>query len=96
VWVPTGTQRGTRRMALTFTVTVQQVDGWHARPATEFANLVAASGQQVSVAKAGTAAVRGDSVLSLMMLGAKCGETLEIAIDGSQPETLAAALKSLF
>ena len=58
------------------TVTVSQADGWHARPATEFARVVGESGLLVTIGRQGEPAVRGDSVLSLLTLGARFGEEL--------------------
>lgn len=81
---------------VTLLVTVNQAEGWHARPASEFATMAATSGHEVTVGRLGQPSVRGDSVLTLMMLGVKAGETLEIAIDGSSPEQVAESLKSLF
>ena len=60
------------------TVTVSQADGWHARPATEFARLVGESGLFVTIGRQGEPAVRGDSVLSLLTLGARFGEVLVV------------------
>ena len=78
------------------TVSVSQRDGWHARPASEFAKVVVNSGSTVTVARPGQTPVRGDSVLSLMALGAKHGEKLMITVNGTDEETVLNQLSSLF
>jgi phosphocarrier protein len=69
-------------------VTIRQEDGWHARPATDFARIVSDSGLQITVSRAGEEPVRGDSVLSLLTMGARFGEQLTITVSqehSSQP-----------
>lgn len=83
------------------TVTIRQADGWHARPATEFAQLVGESNLEVTIGRAGQSAVRGDSVLSLLTLGARFGEELVITVTGpteqdADPEKLLEKLAQLF
>lgn len=78
------------------TVSVSQPDGWHARPASEFAKVVTRAGVSVTVGKPGQTPVRGDSVLSLMALGAKHGEKLVISVTGSDEELVLDQLTSLF
>jgi PTS hybrid protein len=68
-------------------VTVAAVEGFHARPATEFA--------KACTGVAAVVKVRGDSVLSLMTLGAKQGDRLLIQVSGEQEETLLEQLKSI-
>lgn len=82
-------------------VTIWQAEGWHARPATQFVAAVADSGLQVSIGRPGSELVRGDSVLSLLALGAKQGESLQIQIifEADQMElatTLMQNLESMF
>lgn len=83
------------------TVTIRQADGWHARPATEFAQLVGESNLEVTIGRPGQSAVRGDSVLSLLTLGARFGEELVITVTGptaqdANPEKLLEKLTQLF
>ncbi|MFM7030471.1 MAG: HPr family phosphocarrier protein [Micrococcales bacterium] len=85
----------------TTVVTVHQVDGWHARPATEFARIVGEFGLAVTIGRAGEEAVRGDSVLSLMTLGARQNEQLTIVVnfeatDEANAQQLIEALHELF
>ena len=51
--------------------------GIHARPAAMFAQAVTASGQTVTIAKEGGNAVPAGSILSIMGLGIKQGDTVE-------------------
>lgn len=67
-------------------VTVRQADGWHARPATDFARIVSDSGLAITVSRAGEEPVRGDSVLSLLTIGARFGEELTITVSEEQAE----------
>lgn len=65
------------------TVTIQQAEGWHARPATEFARIAGESGLEVTIGRGGEASVRGDSVLSLLTLGARFAEQLTITVNAN-------------
>jgi phosphotransferase system HPr (HPr) family protein len=68
-------------------VTVRSEEGWHARPITAFAGLVAefvsASDHEVTIGRVGAEQVRADSVLSLMTLGVRQNEQLEIVVSES-------------
>jgi len=82
-------------------VTVGQPDGWHARPATEFARIVGEFGLGVTIARPGETPVRGDSVLSLLTMGACFGEQLVIAVEytderAAEAQQLLQALHELF
>ncbi|MFM5904651.1 MAG: HPr family phosphocarrier protein [Micrococcales bacterium] len=77
-------------------VSVANIDGWHARPASEFARLVGQSPNRVRVSRQGMTPVPGDSVLSLISLGAKQGDVLIIEVEGPDSETLLNSLISLF
>jgi phosphocarrier protein HPr len=88
-------------ITLTATVTIKQEDGWHARPATEFARIVGEAGLETTIGRAGSEPTRGDSVLSLLTMGARFGETLEIKIsyaeeDLPQAQQLLTQLTQLF
>jgi phosphotransferase system HPr (HPr) family protein len=79
-------------------VTVSSAEGWHARPITAFAALVAdfvANGKlDVTIGRVGAAQVRADSVLSLMILGVRQNEQLEIVV--SEPAGEAASIEDFF
>jgi phosphotransferase system HPr (HPr) family protein len=71
-------------------VTVTSAEGWHARPITTFATLVAdfvaGSDIEVTIGRVGAEQVRADSVLSLMTLGVRQNEQLEIVVSESVAE----------
>ena len=71
--------------------------GLHARPASLFVNAAKNSGCKVMVSKvdasgAPSAYVDGASILKVMALGIKCGESVSVQIEG---ENEAAAVDSL-
>ena len=79
-------------------VTVSSAEGWHARPITAFAALVADfnsdSNLEVTIGRVGAEQVRADSVLSLMTLGVRQNEQLEIVV--SEPAGEAASVEDFF
>ena len=77
------------------TVAINQPEGWHARPATEFARIVGESGLTVTIGRPGQPPMRGDSVLSLLTLGAKFEEELVIEVSGGSAEDQKALLHAL-
>ena len=94
--VKTGMLRGTSKSMVTGKVSISAAEGWHARPASEFARLAAAPQHTVKVSRQGMKPVPGDSVLSLISLGARHGEVLIIEVEGPNSETLLNSLISLF
>lgn len=62
--------------------------GIHARPAAQFAQAVTASNCNVTIAKEGGDAVPAGSILSIMGLGIKQGDTVEVTVDGDNAETV--------
>ena len=73
----------------TRTATVNDPVGIHARPAAEFAQAATASGCTVTIAKQGGAPVNANSILSVMGLGIKQGDTIEITVDGENADSIA-------
>lgn len=73
---------------------VTPAHGLHARPAAAWVRLVREHDAQVQVENltAGTGPVRGDSLTSIAMLGARRGHQLRITATGPQAEDLVAAL----
>ena len=57
--------------------------GLHARPATLFVQAVTESGLPVKVGRPGLPGVDARSVLMVMSLGVKGGETVELTADGA-------------
>ena len=80
---------------ITATVAIRQPEGWHARPATEFARIVGDSGLTVTIGRPDQPPMRGDSVLSLLTLGAKYEEELVIEVAGGSPADQRALLDAL-
>ena len=69
--------------------------GIHARPAAMFAQAVTASGQTVTIAKEGGNAVPAGSILSIMGLGIKQGDTVVINVEGDNAEAVADNLANI-
>lgn len=76
-------------------VVVLAAEGLHARPASDFARACTGVAASVKVSKPGFDAVRGDSVLSLMTLAAKCGDRLLIQVTGEGELELLEQLKGI-
>jgi phosphocarrier protein len=76
-------------------ITIASPDGLHARPANEFARLAATAPEKVMVSRPGGDKDRGDSMLSLMTLGLRDGESVVIEISDDSQETLLEKLISL-
>ena len=73
----------------TRTITINDPVGIHARPAAQFAQAVTASGCTVTIAKEGGNAVPAGSILSVMGLGIKQGDSVIIDVQGADDETVA-------
>ncbi|QSB05802.1 HPr family phosphocarrier protein [Natronoglycomyces albus] len=58
--------------------------GLHARPAAQFVQLAAASDSEVTVAKAGGEAVNAKSMLSVLSLDVRHGDTITITTDDAE------------
>ncbi|WP_300765945.1 HPr family phosphocarrier protein [uncultured Bifidobacterium sp.] len=77
----------------TRTTTITDPVGIHARPAAEFSQAVAASGCSVTISKEpGTPGVNASSILSIMGLGVKGGDTVEIIVNGADSDAVADSL----
>ncbi|MCB2059580.1 MAG: HPr family phosphocarrier protein [Novosphingobium sp.] len=70
--------------------------GLHARASAKFVGVVAElpAGLDVRVSKDGAEAA-GGSILGLMMLGAACGDNIEISVSGDGAEEALATLAEL-
>jgi phosphocarrier protein len=60
--------------------------GLHARPAALLIKACAAAGVPVTIGRVGETAVNAASMLSVLALGAKCGESVEITV-GDGPDS---------
>lgn len=75
------------------TVTVASKVGLHARPASLLIKAAAAAGVPVTIGRVGETAVNAASMLSVLALGAKHGEEIEITVaDGEGAEAILAGL----
>lgn len=79
----------------TRTITINDPVGIHARPAAQFAQAVTASGCTVTIAKEGGNAVPAGSILSIMGLGIKQGDTVVINVEGDNAEAVADSLANI-
>ena len=74
--------------------------GLHARPASLFAQASKASGCKVMLAKIAedgteTPLVDGTSILKIMALGIKCGESIKVQVEGDAEDKAAADLQAI-
>jgi len=69
--------------------------GLHARPAALFAQTAAAARIPVTIARPGSAPVDAASILRVMALGARCGETVELTATGPDAEHVLDSLVEL-
>lgn len=73
-------------------VVIASAVGLHARPASLFVQAAVATGLPVTIAKEGGSAVDAKSILMVMALGAKHGETVTLTAEGDGADV---ALESL-
>jgi phosphocarrier protein HPr len=66
----------------TRTVAIGSSVGLHARPASLFTQAVAATGLDITIAKAGQPPMDASSILMVMALGAGYGEEVTLEADG--------------
>lgn len=66
----------------TRTVTIASAVGLHARPAAQFVRAATATGLPVTIGREGQAPVDARSILGVMTLGAKHGETVVLRAEG--------------
>jgi phosphocarrier protein len=70
--------------------------GLHARPASLLIKAAASAGVPVTIGRVGENAVNAASMLSVLALGGKCGESVEITVgDGPNSDTVLADLVNI-
>ena len=79
----------------TRTTVINDPVGIHARPAAQFTQAVTASGCTVTIAKEGGNPVPANSILSIMGLGIKQGDTVVINVEGDNAEAVADNLANI-
>ncbi|MCI1748833.1 MAG: HPr family phosphocarrier protein [Acidipropionibacterium sp.] len=72
----------------TRTTTIAAASGLHARPAAMFVQAASKSGLAVTIGRPGETPVDARSILSVMGLGAKFGETIELTAEGENAEAV--------
>lgn len=76
------------------TLTIQNKSGLHARPAALFSQKASSFKSNIVVVKDGKTS-NGKSILAVMALGVKQGESIVLTIDGPDASEAAAAFKKL-
>lgn len=79
----------------TFTYTITDPQGIHARPAGVLVKKAAGYGSQIIIDKDGKTA-DAKRMLNLMGLGIKSGETITVSIEGDDEVTAATELETFF
>lgn len=79
----------------TRTVTIGSRVGLHARPASLFVQAVGASGHVVTITTANGDTADGASILSVLALGVAHGTTIELSVEGDDPDTVAEHLATM-
>ena len=77
----------------TFTYTITDAVGIHARPAGNLVKLVKTLGSTVMIEKPGKPAVNATALMKLMGLGIKCGDTVTFTVEGGDEEAAAKAIE---
>ncbi|MBQ4354319.1 MAG: HPr family phosphocarrier protein [Clostridia bacterium] len=81
---------------MTFSYTIRDALGIHARPAGQLAKLAKAyEGTAVTIAK-GEKSAQADRLLALMGLGIRHGDTVTVTVEGAKEEEAAAAVREFF
>ncbi|CAM5679510.1 HPr family phosphocarrier protein [Kitasatospora aureofaciens] len=76
-------------------ITVGSSSGLHARPASLFVQAASRRQAKVTVGRPGQAPVDARSLLSVLALAARCGDTLELTASGDGAEEALEALADL-
>lgn len=77
----------------TFTYTIKDELGIHARPAGMLAKTAKSYDSEITMTKGGKSVVC-TRLMSLMGLGIKCGDTVTITVSGSDEDSAAEGIKS--
>lgn len=62
--------------------------GLHARPAARFVKVAMSSGCDVRIGRPGQQAIDARSMLSVLSLSAKCGDELDVSVEGEDAQTV--------
>ncbi len=78
-----------------FSFKIRDEIGIHARPAGMLVNKAKETGSRVTLKKRDKSA-DASKLFSVMGLGVKCGDTVEISVEGGDEEAALAAMKEFF
>ncbi len=76
----------------TFTYTIKDELGIHARPAGMLAKTAKALGSEITITK-GEKTVGAAKLMALMGLGVKCGDTITVSVSGGDEEASEKAMQ---
>lgn len=79
----------------TFTYTIKDEVGIHARPAGLLAKAAKEFKSEILIEKGGKS-VNATKLMMLMGLGVKCGETVTVSVSGEDEEAAAKAMEDFF
>ena len=79
----------------TFTYTIKDDLGIHARPAGLLVKTAKNFNSEITIAKAGKS-VNALKLMVLMGLGVKCGDTITVTVSGEDEESAASAMEEFF
>ncbi len=79
-----------------FTYTIKDPVGIHARPAGLLAKAAKALDSTVTVEKVGGGSAAASKLMALMGLGIKCGDTVNVTVEGGSEEANAQAMEKFF
>jgi phosphocarrier protein len=77
----------------TFSYTIKDEIGIHARPAGNLVKLIKGFTSSVTIEKEGKPPVNGTALMKLMGLGVKCGDTVKFTVEGDDEDAAAAAIE---
>lgn len=83
------------RIMVTLHHIIMSSQGLHARPVSAICRCVLDGSSRVDIACNGRLA-SGDNLVGLMALDARCGDALEVSIEGPDETRVAAALRGIF
>ena len=78
-----------------FTYTIRDEVGIHARPAGLLVNAAKATGSRITIEKDGKIA-DACKLFSLMSLGVKCGDTVKVSIEDGDEDASLSAMREFF
>ena len=77
----------------TFSYTIKDEIGIHARPAGNLVKLIKGFTSAVTIEKEGKPAINATALMKLMGLGVKCGDMVKFTVEGDDEEEAAKAIE---